>query len=110
MAFPTLTRGVKTIDVDREDNVLESKSESGYRHARKKYTKTRKFFSVNYDLLPEADRDDIITHFDTVGQFTSFDWTDNESNTHDVFYAKPVKFTRAFPGWYKVDTIELVEK
>lgn len=110
MAFPTLTRNPLAIEIEREENVLESQFEAGYQHKRKKFTKTRKLFKVSYDPLPTTDRDAIVTHFDTVGQFTTFSWTDNESNTHTVFYAKPIKFRRLVPGWFTFEPLEFKER
>jgi len=110
MAFPTLIRSPKKVEVDNEPNVIETVFEAGYVHKRQKFTKTRKLFKVSYDLLPLADLTALVTHFDAVDQYISFDWTDNENNVFSVFYAKPLNFKRAFPGWYSVDTIELVEQ
>ena len=110
MAFPTLSRRPKEVQIAYEANVIKSQFEAGYEHKRKKFTKTRKKWSLNYDLLPEADRDLLLTHFDDVGEYTAFNWTDQDSVVQVVYYNKPFEFTRPIPDWYQFGTIELQER
>lgn len=109
MAFPILTRRPKKVIYELEENLLSSDSEAGYEHRRKKFTTTRKLFKVDYDQLKSADRDLIMTHFASVGQYATFDWTDLEGNVYSVYYDKPVAYESFVPGWFTFDTLELKE-
>ena len=110
MAFPTLTRRPALVSSEPEENKVTSDAEAGYEHRRKKFTKTRKFFKVTYDKLSTADRDAIMSHFDTVGEYTPFAWTDLEDNVWTVFYDKPPKFESFIPGWFTFDVLEFKEQ
>ena len=110
MAFPSISRDTLSVDVEYVDNKIQGVSEDDYVSRRPRTTRNTKKFMVTYDLLPTADRDALVTHYSSVGMHTAFSWTDNESNTYTVYYNKPLKFRLAFPGWYKIDTIELIEQ
>jgi len=109
MAFPTLSRRAIDIDVSYEDNSLKHPIEAGYEFRRPRFTRSRRLFKVQYDLLPTADRDALVSHFGIVGTHTSFTWTDLDSTSYSVFYDSPLNFTRSLIGWYKVADIVLRE-
>ena len=109
MAFPILSRGPKTVDVDFEVNEIKSKFESGYEHKRKKFTKTRKKFTVEYDILYSADKDLILAHFDEVGTYTAFTWTDMNDTEFIVFYEKAPKYVNV-SGYYQFEPFDFTER
>ena len=110
MAFPTLSRSPLKVAVAYRDNKVSGMSEDFYVSRRPRVTKTVRNFSVTYDLLNTADKDLLVTHFESVGLHTSFSWIDNESNTYTVYYNTPLKYTRLVPGWFTIDTLELIEQ
>lgn len=109
MAFPTLSRAHLPIEITPEDNTIRSPFEAGYEHRRPRFTRTRRFLKVSYDMLSTADKDLLVAHFDSVGTHTNFTFTDIDSNNYNVYYDKPIKYSKFVTGWYKFDTIELVE-
>jgi len=109
MAFPTLSRRAIDIETSNEDNSIKHSIEAGYEFRRPRFTRARRLFKVQYDLLSTADRDLLVTHFNSVGTHTSFTWTDLDSNSFTVFYDAPLSFTRALSGWYKIADITLKE-
>lgn len=109
MAFPTLSRRAIDVETTNEDNAIKHSIEAGYEFRRPRFTRTRRTFKVQYDLLSTADKELLKTHFDSVGTHTSFTWTDLDSNSFSVFYDSPLSFTRALSGWFKVSDIILKE-
>lgn len=76
MAFPTLTASPSyPLTEAYEDTAIKSTSEAGYVHARKRYTKTRKTFQLNYRYISGADKDLLDAHILSVGTYQSFTWT-----------------------------------
>lgn len=109
MAFPNLSRGPKTVDVDFEDNEIKSKFEAGYQLKRKRFTKTRKKFTVEYDILYSADKDLILAHFAEVGTYTAFLWTDMRGAEYIVFYDKKPKYINV-SGYFQFEAFNLMER
>lgn len=109
MAFPTLSRNPLSVKATYRDNKISGISEDNYVSRRPRVTKEARQWEVTYDLLKTADRDLLVTHYESVGMHTSFSWTDNESVSHTVYYNKPLSFTRVVPGWFKVETLEMTE-
>ena len=109
MAFPTLNRTPINVSRTLKDNTIRVEFDGGYEHRRPRYTRDVYRFEITYDLLSSTDIGSLKTHFETVGCHTPFTWTDQESNNHTVYYDMPIKWTYFVSGWYKIDTIQLVE-
>lgn len=109
MAFPGLSRRPAKESYTYVDNTVSYDSEGGYTHRRPRYTRKKRKFEVVYDLLPTADRDLLKAHYEEVGRHTSFVWTDKLGAQYTVYYDKPLKDEREIDGWYRFDSIELLE-
>jgi hypothetical protein len=109
MAFPTLSRRPISDSVSYEDNSISHSLEAGYSFRRPRFTRSRRIFEVRYDAMPNVDKLALEAHFDAVGTHTSFTWTDLAGNSHNVYYTKPLSFEFFITGWYKVETIQLME-
>lgn len=110
MAFPTLTSApVYPITENRADATIRSETEAGYTLARPRFTRSRRNFAVNYRNISPADKELIVSHFDTVGGSTIFTWTNPvDSTAYSVRYAKPPVVTQRIPNVFDVD-LELAQ-
>jgi hypothetical protein len=114
MAFPSLTREPTSVIKENIDNSIKVSFDGGYEHRRPRYTRVRYRYSLNYDYIPEDDRNAIHSHFSAVGTHTPFNWTDRWTDPQNpvalsVRYEEPPKTELLVAGWYKVSTIQISE-
>lgn len=109
MAFPALSRRAIDSNTANEDNGIKHPIEAGYEFRRPRFTRSRRLFTVQYDLLPTADITLLTAHYATVGTHTSFTWTDLDGVPFSVYYDTPLNFKRTLAGWYKIEDIILKE-
>jgi len=107
MAFPSLSRRPSKIQKSARDNAIKKEFGQGYEHRRPRFTRPVYDFLVSYDLLPTADVDLLIAHYEEVGMYASFDWADREGNVFEVYYDEPIEYDFAVEGWYQVKAIKL---
>jgi hypothetical protein len=91
--YPTLTVLPSVpIKESTEDPVIRSNSEAGYLHTRKRFTKARHSFSLNYEKMPNADKVALDAFCDVVGGgVSSFTWVHPITSTSYTvrFNARP---------------------
>lgn len=86
MAFPDIQNPSK-ISESHNRAKLRSQFEAGYVHQRPKWTRSRKKFTLDWNLLPEADLITLLNDFDT-NQGSSFSWTHpTRDTTYTVMYS-----------------------
>ena len=116
MAFPTLK--YKSVEIDSEDNAIKSSMQSGLVLTRKKFTKTRKTFTVSLPKLTNAEYELLKAHYNEVETYGSFTWTNpivpvdqNESQIHTVRFVAPLSASKdgKFSDYYDVKSFKLVE-
>jgi hypothetical protein len=105
--FPTLTIPPSYPLVEElEDATLRSPFEDGSVQSRPKYTKTRYTFTINYDLLPKADRNTLMTFVKTTVRegADSFIWTHpGLGTTHTVTFVELPKPSYTINGYYQLN-------
>jgi len=102
--FPTLSRepGYPAEEQYNQLNSLTSKSEAGYIHGRKRYTRNRKIFKRVYPGLTAADKDLLDTFIALVGTAIDFDWTNVvDSTTYEVRFVQIPILTKIGPNTWK---------
>ena len=102
MAFPNLSVQPYPIKESRDDSTIRYEFEGGYEHTRARYTRVRKIFTLEYHLLPDADKVLIENHVNSVsGGADSFDWTHPKTSTvYSVRYSKLPEFEyRVYDYW-----------
>lgn len=93
MAFPTID--YTKVTIKEEDNAVKSRKENGKVYTRKRFTKARKTFTVELPILETADKEALVTHFDEVGTYLSFSWTEPLSGTvYVVRFEEPIEYTK----------------
>jgi hypothetical protein len=102
------------IDTTREDIALKSKMQDGFVVARNKFTKSRKTFTLELQLIPEASftgADSLEEFYDSVGTTVSFQWIHPLTLTsYQVRFNKPLEDSLTQKRLkYHDTTIELVE-
>jgi hypothetical protein len=97
MAFPTLSRGPKSVTMTPVDNTLRTPTDAGYVQTRSRYTRQIYDFDVSY-LLTAADRTLMLAHDASVQGSTIFTWV-YKSVTYNVRYTKRVQIS-ATPDVY----------
>lgn len=117
MAFPTIT--YKSILTDYESNEIKSSPQDGKVIARRKFTKTRREFTVQPTKLKDADFLLLKEYYDTVGTVVSFQWINplynpddtNDSSLYTVRFMTPISGTKSatFPNHYDVKSFKLME-
>jgi len=82
-----------------EDPTLKSEFEAGYTLTRAKFTRSRTVFTVQYENMPNADKETLKTFCDTVkGGSDSFTWTHPSTSTsYEVRFDKRPAFDLV--GW-----------
>jgi len=114
--FPTLSITPNyPLKEDREDAVIRSEMEGGYSITRRRFSRTRRLFTLEYKNLTQTDKDLLTTFFDdtTDGGGGIFDWIEPASTTVVVVrFTKPPIFSLDFFGdEYRYSTnIELQEQ
>ena len=84
-AFPTLSRApLMNEEETLEDSTIRDPMESGAVFARPRFSRMRRTFAVNYELLTETDRDTLRTFTQTNGGWNSFTFTDNRTSTPET--------------------------
>jgi ABC-type transport system involved in Fe-S cluster assembly fused permease/ATPase subunit len=91
------------------ENVVKHSNEDGSVTRRKRYSKDRIRFAVSFDLLNSTDAAVIKALFAQYGLHSHFSFTDKSSTARNVVFEKPLSFVESVSGWYKFDTIVLVE-
>ena len=93
--FPTLSKNPNyPMQKTYEDSAIKSTMESGYVHARSRYTKNRYSFDIVYNNAPDTDHDLLWAFVATVkGSVDTFTWTDPYSGTpYTVRFDAPPSF------------------
>jgi hypothetical protein len=114
--FPTLSITPNyPLKEDREDAVIRSEMEGGYSITRRRFSRTRRLFTLGYENLVQNDKDLLDTFFDDTidGGAIAFDWVEPASSTVVVVrFTKPPIFSLDFFGdEYRYSTsIELQEQ
>jgi hypothetical protein len=116
LQFPTLSiLPTYPLKEDREDSVIRTKPEEGYQITRRKYSREKRKFTLEYKNLTQTDKDLLTTFFDTtVGIIKPFSWTNpSTSALHTVTFTRPMSFNLDSygGGGYKYSTtVELQEQ
>jgi hypothetical protein len=108
--FPTLTLTKGGQDstqfvIKVEDVALKTELEGGYVASRARHTRTpRKTFSTGYKGISDADRQTLLTFYNTVGGGSViFDWTDPvDAITYQVRFTSELEFRYAGVGTTKL--------
>ena len=88
MAFPSIAPPTK-INIEPSFNTISAEFDGGYEATRERNTRDRKMFKIDFSLLTRADKDLLISHFNTVRGSVPFDWTNIDDNvTYSVRYSK----------------------
>ena len=86
MAFPDI-HDPNRIKESHHRQKIRSKFEAGYVQQRPQWTRSRKQFRLEWDVLPEADLTTLLDDFDA-NQGTTFDWTHpTRGTTYTVMYS-----------------------
>lgn len=99
MAFPTLSKGPRSVTRTPIDNVIKVQSEAGAPiSARKRYSKDLWRLDVEYPPMPSADYD-LLLHpttgfWSTVGLYNTFSWT-FDGTTYTVRFVTPISVTQS---------------
>ncbi|WP_201353817.1 hypothetical protein [Hydrogenimonas urashimensis] len=104
MSFPSLSRKPVKVEIQDEFSTISTPFEAGYQQTRERHTRSRRTISAKY-FVETADRDAILSHYESVRGSGSFDWTDPESSdTYTVRYTEAPKnvVDGAWPGWYEI--------
>jgi hypothetical protein len=97
--------------VDVEDSSIVSKMEDGSVVARRKFTKSRKKWRLQWDALPIAQYNTLINFLQNTVYFAalSFQWTSfTDGNTYTVRYSEKEDFTTKAVGFMS-GSITIVE-
>ena len=97
-AFPTLSKGPRSVTATPVDNSVKCQPEDGTEMARKRGTKELWIFEVEYPPLGSADID-LLLHpttgfWNSVGTYDVFTWT-WETITYNVRFQSPIKRTQS---------------
>jgi hypothetical protein len=111
MAFPSLSRRPIEENVLPVENVIKHDTESDVSvYRRKKRSRDKYSWTLNYDLLFTTDANALISHWQSVGQHTSFTWTDKTGTNRTVFFDAILTWVELYPGCFKFSQIKLMEK
>lgn len=117
MPFPSNLKYTNYKD-DFEDNIISSQPQDGKVITRKKYTKTRRKFTVDLPPLTASEASDLNDHYIDVEKVSSFLWNHPEtinpatsSTSWTVRFTKPITIKKSakFPDLFDVDSLELME-
>jgi len=67
-----------------EDSTIRDQMENGAQYTRPRFSRMRRTWAVNFELLTETDRNTLRTFTQTNGGFNSFTWTDNRTATPET--------------------------
>ena len=103
----------KDVDETYEENSIKSNPQDGKVISRRRFTKTRKKFSVDLVMLSNDEARDLRTFYLGYETTLSFSWTNPADNElySAVRFESPVSMKKnsKFPDYYDVSTIKLVE-
>lgn len=114
-SFPTLSLNPEyPLKEDREDAVIRTPMEGGYQVTRRRFTRTRRKFTLTYKNLVAADVVLLRTFYDTTtaGGSVSFDWTNPaDSVTYVCRFSAPLSFSLDLYGdEYRYSTEIILEE
>jgi hypothetical protein len=101
--FPTLSINPSyPIGETREDSAIVTEFDAGYDQSRAKYSRVRYIFTINYKLIPSADKTLLTTFITTVnGRADAFNWTHPQSSTvYSVKFNKIPEFQYVAYNYY----------
>lgn len=114
--FPTLSINPKyPLSKTYEDKIIRTPFEAGYEQTRARTTRTRRKFTLNYDLLTSSDATLLDTFFHTTlnGGAGTFTWTNPETSAaHTVRFDGPYTIETQFHNgsdYYHTATINITE-
>ena len=81
MSFPTLTKNPSAIDEKSTVNIIKNQFDGGYKQVRERFSRDIKDFTVTYAALNEADKNALLSHYDTVRGSTPFTWVNVDNST-----------------------------
>lgn len=110
MAFPTLS--YRSIQTEFEDIGIKSKMENGRVISRKRFTKSRKTFTVSINIINQSTLDQLLTHFNEVGTYSTFTFLNPiDDVSYTVRFQSPIQYSKDanIPNYYSVNSFKLVE-
>ncbi len=104
MAFPDINDNITEVNTTPEYATIKSEFEGGYQQTRERHSRNRQLIEAKY-FLSTADKNLLISHYNSVRGSTAFDWTHPEDNiTYTVRYEKAPKVPSKGKtyGWHEV--------
>lgn len=80
MSFPII-KNPSIIEEKSTVNTIKNQFDGGYKQTRERFSRDIKTFTVSYVALSEADKNSLLTHYDSVRGSTPFDWTNVDTTT-----------------------------
>lgn len=109
--FPKISNPSYPLKIEREDNSITSKFEDGSMQSRRKFTRSRRKFTLTWNSLPQSEFDVLDKFLTETVSFASksFMWTNPTNNERiEVRCTKYPEATLDVLNYWKLD-IELTE-
>lgn len=109
--FPKISNPSYPLKIEREDNSITSKFEDGSMQSRRKFTRSRRKFTLNWNSLPQSEFEVLDKFITETVSFAakSFNWTNPTDNKkYEVRCTKYGDATLDVLNYWKID-IEFTE-